>query len=317
MTTSDAPNDPSADEAMKAFEAAEREARAQAGAAPPPPPRLPLKPEQKWSLTAALTLSLLCPAFFAAAALGTRFGLWDWRFGLGVLTREWGPKLLLAATIIAALAMVLSLIRSPRRGVILAMVALFIPVMMLGRAKFTTDMVRALPPIHDVQTDWSRPIAMPDQVVAMRQSNGWNEVMDDPVVSDAAAGGWPDAVGERVADLQKRAYPDIKPMLVQAPPEVILEFAEGVAQKQGWEIVSVDEETGLIYATDTSMWFGFTDDIVVRVSPQGPAGSRIDARSVSRVGLSDMGANARRLKSFMDDAHMAVRIIGEAADAEG
>ncbi|MBB35187.1 MAG: hypothetical protein CME88_07495 [Hirschia sp.] len=307
------PDDPAGD-AQSKFEAMEADRAGQFGNAPPPPPREPLKPEQKWSLRLAFTLALLCPVFFAVAALGTRFGLWEYTFGLGVMSFQWGPILLMCALAMGVISLVLTAIRPPRRGIILALVAVLIPLLMLGWMKGKLSVAMELPPIHDVQTDWSRPISLPETNIALREANGWNDVLADPVVSDAAAGRWPDLVGERVADLQKQAYPDIKPLLVEAPPEVILEFAEGVAQKQGWTIQSVDEQAGRIHATSTSTWFGFTDDIVIRVTPQGVAGSRIDIRSVSRVGLSDLGANAMRVKGFIDDAHMAVRIIGESSE---
>ena len=314
MTQNDIPGETPSSDPEAAFKQMEQAAAAQATEGPATPPRESLKPEQKWSLFIALILSLGSPVFFAVSALGTRYGLWDWQFSLGVLVTNWGPKLLFAAIGAAAIALVLSVIRSPRRGVILAVIALVIPVMMLFRMMKTRDMVAALPPIHDVQTDWSRPVALPDSNIALRAENGWNEVLEDPMVSERAAGNWPDAVGQRVSDLQKQAYPDIKPMLIEAPNDVILTFAEGVAEKQGWEIVAVDDQAGTIYATATSTWFGFTDDIVIRVLPQGVAGSRIDVRSVSRVGLSDMGANAKRIKGFLDDAHMAVRVIGDSSE---
>ena len=67
----------------------------------------------------------------------------------------------------------------------------------------------------------------------------------------------------------------------------------------GWEIVESDPERGRIEATDTTPWFGFQDDIVVRVRPEG-VGSRVDVRSVSRVGRSDGGTNARRIEDYLE-----------------
>ena len=132
-------------------------------------------------------------------------------------------------------------------------------------------------------------------------------MLEAPVVADMAAGRWPDMVGKPVSQLQRSHYENIKPLLIRFPPEVVLEFAEGIAIKQGWAIESVDQENGLIHATHTSFWFGFTDDILIRVTAQGPQGTRIDVRSTSRVGLSDLGANAQRIKGFIDDAALAVR----------
>jgi uncharacterized protein (DUF1499 family) len=72
-----------------------------------------------------------------------------------------------------------------------------------------------------------------------------------------------------------------------------------VAQRMGWELVAADQASGRIEATDTTTWFGFKDDIVVRVTSWG-SGARVDMRSVSRVGRSDVGTNARRIREFLD-----------------
>jgi uncharacterized protein (DUF1499 family) len=68
----------------------------------------------------------------------------------------------------------------------------------------------------------------------------------------------------------------------------------------GWELVASDSAAGRIEATATTPWFGFKDDVVVRVRPDG-SGSRIDVRSVSRVGKSDVGANAKRIRTYLAD----------------
>ena len=66
----------------------------------------------------------------------------------------------------------------------------------------------------------------------------------------------------------------------------------------GWEMVSADPASGRIEATDTTFWFSFKDDVVIRIEPD-PAGSQVDVRSVSRVGGSDVGANAARIRAFL------------------
>jgi uncharacterized protein (DUF1499 family) len=67
----------------------------------------------------------------------------------------------------------------------------------------------------------------------------------------------------------------------------------------GWEIVASDAPAGRIEATDTTTWFGFKDDIIVRVRPEASGGSRVDVRSVSRLGESDVGANAKRVRKYL------------------
>jgi uncharacterized protein (DUF1499 family) len=107
----------------------------------------------------------------------------------------------------------------------------------------------------------------------------------------------PEYAGEKVASIQKAAYPDIKPHPVDAMPAQAFERALKAARDMGWLIVASVPEEGRIEATATTRWLRFRDDVVVRVTPHG-AGSRIDARSKSRIGRSDFGANAKRIREF-------------------
>jgi uncharacterized protein (DUF1499 family) len=83
------------------------------------------------------------------------------------------------------------------------------------------------------------------------------------------------------------------------PLDQTFDKALAIAQAEGWQIVTADKSTGRIEATDTTRWFGFKDDIVVRLTPWG-AGTRVDVRSVSRIGRSDIGTNARRIRSYFE-----------------
>src|SRR6266480_64755 len=104
--------------------------------------------------------------------------------------------------------------------------------------------------------------------------------------------------GPQVAEQQRKAYPDIQPAVLAAGPEVAFARALAAAQAMGWEIVDAQPKEGRIEATATTFWFGFTDDVVVRITPL-PAGSRIDARSKSRVGRGDTGTNAQRVRAYL------------------
>jgi uncharacterized protein (DUF1499 family) len=75
-------------------------------------------------------------------------------------------------------------------------------------------------------------------------------------------------------------------------------LADKVAMAMGWDVVARAPEEGRLEAIDTTKWFGFHDDIVVRIRADG-GGSRIDIRSKSRVGRSDLGVNARRIRDFI------------------
>ena len=105
--------------------------------------------------------------------------------------------------------------------------------------------------------------------------------------------------GPEVANQQKVAYPDIAPAKSTAPPADAFRCANEAARSMpGWTIVDSNAEKGIIEASQASLWFRFTDDIVIRVLPDG-SGSRTDVRSVSRVGRSDLGVNARRIRAYL------------------
>ena len=83
------------------------------------------------------------------------------------------------------------------------------------------------------------------------------------------------------------------------PPDAAFERALSAVHALGWELVADDTGAGRIEATDTTFWYGFKDDVVVRIRPDG-GGSRIDVRSKSRVGRSDVGANAARIRAYAE-----------------
>ena len=104
--------------------------------------------------------------------------------------------------------------------------------------------------------------------------------------------------GPEIAAKQRAAYPDVRPVTLADPPARAYERALEAARGQGWEIVAAVPAEGRIEATDTTRWFGFKDDVVVRVKPEG-TGSRVDVRSLSRVGRSDVGKNANRIRAYL------------------
>jgi uncharacterized protein (DUF1499 family) len=111
-----------------------------------------------------------------------------------------------------------------------------------------------------------------------------------------------DRHGRSVGDLGREAYPDLRPLIVSAAPDRLFQVLRGEAQERGWTIVSDDPGAGRFEATAETFWFGFKDDVAVQVRPgAAPNQLQIDARSTSRVGLSDMGANAKRLRGYLND----------------
>lgn len=110
----------------------------------------------------------------------------------------------------------------------------------------------------------------------------------------------PLAMSDEVKRIQRQSYPDLKTIVTTLSPDRAFVRAEKVADTLGWDIYNSDPRAGVIEASITSSWFGFTDDVIVRVRSTD-TGSEIDLLSVSRVGLGDLGANAERVRAFMQD----------------
>ncbi len=110
-------------------------------------------------------------------------------------------------------------------------------------------------------------------------------------------GGSPNMTPEKLAALQAEAYPNIQTQIYDDSKDIIFERAVKIAQELKWKIINTDKTNGIIEATDTTFWFRFKDDIVIKISTEGKK-TLLNARSLSRVGVSDVGKNAARLQDF-------------------
>jgi uncharacterized protein (DUF1499 family) len=249
-------------------------------------------------VTAALITSLLVPVYFLAAAFGTKFGLLDWRVGFGLMTFRYGPMVLMGAAGFALVAVLLAIFVPPRRGVATALLALAIPAAGLGYGAYAAAGAAGIPPIHDVSTDLANPPEFSPDVAEVRAGIPMaNSVVHaDQRIPEGPR--WGDLAGKTNGEVQAAAYPDLQPLAVADAPERAFDLALAAAEAQGWTVTYSDRTTGRIEATVQSFFFGFVDDIVVRVSPT-PGGAVIDVRSSSRVGVSDLGANAKRIRAYL------------------
>ena len=137
------------------------------------------------------------------------------------------------------------------------------------------------PAIHDITTDTNDPPTFVD-VLPLRAG-----------ARNSATYG-----GSDVAALQRAAYPDILPVDLAITPAAAFAKARTAASAMGWALVSANSSGGRIEATATTRWLRFKDDVVIRVRPR-EGGSRVDVRSVSRVGRNDLGKNAERVRAFI------------------
>ena len=229
----------------------------------------------------AIVLALAVAAFLMmlTSGPGTRAELWTWQTGIALL--RYATYVGLAAGLGALILLVTLAVPAfrthawvPVTALALAAIAVVPPFMLLSKAK-------AVPRIHDVSTD----LADPPAFVALAEAR--------KAAPNGLAYG-----GAQVAEQQRAGYPDLKPLVVKAAPAEAMQRAIDAARSLGWQVAASDMAAGRLEATDTTFFFGFKDDIVVRIRPEG-AGSRVDVRSVSRVGLSDLGANAERIRRFV------------------
>lgn len=232
-----------------------------------------------------MNLALVACGFAAAGLVLLALAGPSYRSGLLSLASastllEWAAYAGLAAIAAGALAGTLAYRRRARLQMLAAVVAIVGGIMAAAVPFEWQRRARTAPPIYDISTDLENPPAF-EAIVPLR--------------SDASTS------LERPAGLaaeQREAYPDLAPLVLPVPLDQAFARALAAAQRDGWQIVTADRSSGRIEATHTTRWFGFTDDIVVRLTPWG-AGTRVDVRSVSRVGQSDMGRNARRIRRYL------------------
>lgn len=203
---------------------------------------------------------------------GTRWGWWDFKTGLALFA---------IACLAALLALLISGIAWMRTrpnpvaaaAAITGALVLLLPLTQVAGAA-------GKPRIHDVSTDLADPPRF-SAVLPMR----------------AGANPAPDQIDAKTASMQRAGYPDLITLELAMNAAAAFEKITTAAKTMQWEIVSSRPADGILEATATTAWFGFRDDIVVRVRPAGDH-SRVDARSCSRVGRGDAGKNADRIRRF-------------------
>ena len=258
----------------------------------------PMHPTPK-STKLTLALMAIVPLWFVIAALGTKVGIWGWQFGLLTLTISGGPILLGILGLVALVSLVLAIRARPRRMVPLAVAATALA--MVGAAVVFIGIAMgkgAENPISDIATDTGNPPVFSAAVTAERAAGGSNPVNDyqTPIGQIMPYKG-------RVSDeLAVKSLAQIITAKSDRPAPLPLDGADkaaGIAAVKaamtamGLTDIRADEAAGTVEGVATSFWFGFKDDVVARVGE-----AQIDFRSVSRVGVSDLGANTARINDL-------------------
>ncbi|WP_379920587.1 DUF1499 domain-containing protein [Erythrobacter sp. R86502] len=246
---------------------------------------------------ALLAFTLL---YFAIAAFGTKIGLWSWQFGLITMTLGGGMFVLGATAIAALVSLVIAARATPRRNgaLAIAIVGLLVP----GAAliMFLTAGSRAdQNPVHDVATDTADPPMFSAETMTAREEAEANALSDYQTPLGELAlyeGAAPELAIKSHAQIITDRYADLAPLPLAGASRADAVAAVAAAMgNMGFEDIRTDVTTGMVEGTSTSFWFGFTDDVVARISE-----NEIDFRSASRVGRSDMGVNADRIAELRE-----------------
>lgn len=244
-------------------------------------------------LRLALLIALSAPLLVLMGAIGTKLGLWDWRVGFLGMTVGAAPKAAFLGVFTGLVALYVAAFAGWRRLWPLAVLSLAVPIGTVIAFGAVRAGASAVPPIHDYATDWSEPL-MPSPALLAARGASANPVLADPRMQNPFPNrpeveNWAD---DRVSRIGSAACPGAKPVrLPQAPNEAQVRVRQAL---EGAGLAIASEAPGRLEATATSFWYGFKDDVLVRIRPDG-TGSRVDLRSVSRVGVSDLGANCKRV----------------------
>jgi uncharacterized protein (DUF1499 family) len=225
-----------------------------------------------------LLVALASAAAMVFSGIGYRLDLYHFRIGFTIL--RWAFWFALAGAILSVGGLVITGGR-PRTTLVAALIGTAVGVVAAYVPWSLKQTAEALPYIHDISTDTASP---PEFVVAAKL----RKPGDHPVTYD----------GKEVADLQQKAYPDIVSLTTSAPGEKVFEAAKAAIASMGMQLADADPAQGRIEANQTSLLYGFTDDMVVRIAT-GAGGTKVDVRSKSRVGRSDLGQNAKRIRAFL------------------
>jgi hypothetical protein len=240
----------------------------------------------------AVIVGLIAPVVVMLCAAAAKFGWMDWKTAFGFVVRPLKPLPFPLPVVVAAVGAVLGLIAlfvaraDFKRFGVWALLAFLAPAVVVGGYWRFKQIAASVPPIHDVSTDWAEPVMFTKPLMAER-AGAPNPVEADPRVPADSKSKW---AGRRVAEINAETCPGAKPIMRQLHPDQVAD----VLEHNG--ITVMGRAPFRVEGTYESFWWGFKDDVAVRIRPE-----RTDVRSVSRVGQSDLGANCKRVTKLMKD----------------
>lgn len=206
-----------------------------------------------------------------------------WHFSIGFTIIPWGTGAAILGSIIGAIGFFKIQERS-RNQTITGLIAITIGLAVLSNFGYWyLEVQKGYPPIHDITTDTVNPPEF-NAIVPLRQ--------DAPNPHEYIFENGP-------AEAQKEFYSGLETLNVSMSYDRAYDRALATAREMPWQIVGENRQEGRIEAYDKLPWFGFIDDVVIRVDTT-EMGSKIDVRSKSRIGRGDLGVNAKRIRSYFE-----------------
>lgn len=207
--------------------------------------------------------------------------------GWDMISKMAGVYCIFGATLIAAIGAIAGLIavalnlRNKSGMLVTALIGLVLSGGFAGFMASRAAVAGQYPPIHDVTTNLASPPSFVKLKLGADNLRGVDTV-------------------EKWRTLHAKAYGNIRPIVLTKVPAAVIADAERLATERGWKIVNVDETNGVFEATASVSLIKYQDDVVLTASatPDG-TGTIVNMRSVSRVGISDLGVNAKRIREFL------------------
>jgi uncharacterized protein (DUF1499 family) len=233
-----------------------------------------------------LYTSLVTAFIFLMSGYGYQWNLWE--LGVGFLFLRYSAYAAIALALIS-LGSLWFLRKSTSQAIVYAIISLILTGVVGGSAFYWQQRAQSVPPIHDITTDLDNP---PEFVAMVRLR--------------ADAPNPPEYAGDETRQAQMEAYSQLEPLVIGTEMQLVMDAAVELILQRDWHLVAINRNERRIEATEELAWFGFKDDVVLRFSESNDGSTRVDMRSKSRIGRSDVGVNAKRIDRFLTDLEQSL-----------
>ncbi len=235
-----------------------------------------------------LALAIVCLASAIGGAFLHKFGMTPFGVSSTLVMTAFALSVLVAVA--AVVSLFVAIVKRQPYGIFTMFVAFLICFGLAGYAAILYNKSTTYPFVHNISTDLEDPPMFSSALLARRGETS------NPVEID-----------DGTKELHQGAYDDIKSLVLHTDLSFTFTTALELVEDRGWEIVTQDSQAGSIEATASTFWFGFKDDVAIRLRSNSETGTTtVDMHSVSRFGGSDLGANAARIRAFFKDLQTKV-----------